>query len=69
MSSQPYIKITVTRIDDGSLYYHNLKNYEKIKTYIAVYASISGNELRFASSGRKYMVELDKYDVKLEPIF
>ena len=63
-----YIKIQISRIDDGSLYYHTLKNYEKIKTFIAVRAEISGGYLKFWSSGKSYLIELDKYDIKMDPI-
>ena len=68
MSAQSYIKIELSRIDDGSLFYHQMKNYEKFQTFIAVDAAIKGNELTFHSAGRGYMFELDKWTVKMIPI-
>ena len=69
MNQSSYIKITVTRKDDGSLFYHHMKNFEKIKTYVAVDASISNNQLHFHSSGQGYMFELDKWNVSMSPVF
>ena len=69
MRQQSYLKIELARIDDGSLYYHNMKNYEKFQTFIAIDASINRNELHFHSSGHSYMFELDKWTVKMFPIF
>jgi len=61
-----YMKLTVTRIDDGSLYYHMLKNYERIRTYIIRDITIKDNEIRFSSAGQSYLLEADKYNISIE---
>ena len=63
-----YISIHANRIDDGSLYYHHLKNYEKYKNFIAIDARIENNTLRFHSSGSGYELELDKWTIEMYPI-
>ena len=63
-----YIKIELSRIDDGSLFYHNLKNCEKFRTFIAVDAKITGTDLAFHSGGHGYLFDLNKWTVIMKPI-
>lgn len=68
MNTQSFIKIIATRIDDGSLYYNSLKNYERIQTWIAVHAHIDSEGLHFSSSGRTHLLDMDHWSIEMIPI-
>lgn len=67
MLNQPFIKVIVEHIDDGSFYYNSLQDWEKRREFNAVNVEINGNEIRFSAGGHKYMVDTRLHNVQMLP--
>lgn len=68
MSAQAFIEIKLTRRPDDSLYYAQMRDWEKERTYNAISVATTHNSIIFAASGHTYEYELDKWSVYMNPI-
>ena len=67
MSNQPFIKVIVEHIDDGSFYYNSLRDWEKRREFNAVEVHNDGDDICFSAGGHKYRVDTRLYNVQMFP--
>ena len=64
----PLVEIQITKRDDGSQFYRWMKDYQKTRVFKTRKISIERNYLKFSSNGYNYQIELDSWDVSINPI-
>ena len=64
----PLVEIQITKRDDGSQFYRWMKDYQKTRVFKTRKIFIERNYLKFSSNGYNYQIELDSWDVSINPI-